>query len=126
MPDAHTHGKPHLKMIERQQAMWRDIKAAQDLLGQAIKAAETEGHRLAQQAAEFEQAELRDESLDPQEVARVVAAEAAIVQRVEIMSAHVARMVQQAEALTQIAEKGLFDECIRQFNAQFNTMKEDL
>jgi|CXWL01.1.fsa_nt_gi hypothetical protein len=126
MPDEHTNGKPYDDMIEYQRAHWQEVKRTIGLLEKAINAAIADGASLAQQVAGFVQAEERGETPDLHDVARVVAAQDAVVQLLEKLNGYRETIEQHIDALTQIAEQGLFDESVRQFHAQFNTMKEDL
>lgn len=125
MADSLTDGKPDRERIERQRVMMQDVNAALILLGHAIADAEEEGSRLAQQAAEFEQAERRGETPAPHDVARVVAAQAALVERCQKLTALMQTMGQQAEAVTHAANAVVFEALRCQFNAQFN-IKEGL
>ncbi|MDP1948715.1 MAG: hypothetical protein Q8L77_14580 [Nitrospirota bacterium] len=126
MSDEHTPGKPPLDEFERQRAMMQDdMKAVMSLLAQVIEDIDAEGRILNRQEAEFEQAKLRGETPDPNDVDRLQRAQASLVQRCDKLGVHMARMRQQLEAVEQAANDCLFEELRRQFNAQFNT-KEGL
>lgn len=125
MTDANMNSKPHLDMIEHQREFMKGVKVAMGRMRQAIQEAEAEGVLLVQQEAELEASRGRGESPDPNEVTRVRDAQAAFIQQMNRWKMRQQELVKQAEAITQMADEGLFHECVRQFQKQFGT-KEGL
>ncbi|MEQ1792731.1 MAG: hypothetical protein ABL970_00955 [Nitrospira sp.] len=120
MTDANIDHKPDPEWIVRQRAVMHDIREMLALLPKAIETAEAEGRRLEQREAELGEAVRRGASPDPEEVASVAAAQAALVQRLNVLNARIQTMTKQAEALVQAADTCQFEALSRQFSAQFN------
>ena len=121
MTHANTHGKQHGDLIELQRLFKQTVTAVMTPIWAVIHEAETEGNRLAQQEAAFETTRERGEIPDPVEVARVQAAQAAILQRLGRVQAHIDTIDKYVEAIEKTAEEAAFTACVRQFKEQFGT-----
>lgn len=121
MTDANTHGKHHGDLIELKRLFKQTVTAVMTPIWAVIQEAEAEGHRLAQEEAAFAATRERGEIPDPVEVARVRAAQAAILQRLERVQAHIDSIGRHVEAIEKTAEGAAFTALVRQFKEQFGT-----